>query len=128
MPSFKARTIALVRQRVNEMLTETCSIERESGATGLMGQPLHGWETVADDVPCRVITIGQSSTRSEYESVGATEALVERWRLIVPAGTSFAVDNRVRLSDGRTYQIVDVDDRLTDQAFVGAVMVRARDG
>lgn len=125
---FSARTINIVRQRVNGMLTETCSIERETGATGLMGEPLHGWETVAEDVPCRVIRVGQSSTQSEYEAVGATEALVERWRLICPAGTSFAVDNRVRLADGRVFQIVDVDDRLTDQAFVGAVMVRARNG
>lgn len=125
---FSARTIAIVKKNVNAMLTERCNIERETAMTGLMGEPLHGWETVAADVPCRVIRVGQSSTQSEYESVGATEALVERWRLICPAGTVFAVDNRVKMADGRVYQIVDVDDRLTDQAFVGAVMVRARNG
>lgn len=121
------RTIALVRRRVNAFLTERCSIEREAGMKGSMGEPLHGWEMVADNVQCRVITVNQSSTQTEYEAVGSTEALVERWRLICPAGTVFAVDNRVRLSDGRVFQIVDVDDRLTDEAFVSAMMVRARD-
>lgn len=122
------RTRAIIRRRANTLLTELCSIERETGATGLMGEPLHNWETVERNVPCRIILIGQFSTRSEYDAVGATEALVERWRLICPAGTTFAVDDRVRLADGRVYQIVDVDDRLTDEAFVSAVMVRARDG
>lgn len=122
-----SRTRAIIRSRVNMYLTERCTIEREAGMTGLMGEPLHGYETVAEDVPCRIIMIGQSSTRSEYDAVGATEALVERWRLICPAGTAFAVDERVRLADGRLYQIVDVDDRLTDEAFVSAVIVRARD-
>jgi len=122
------RTLAIIKRRVNTFLTETCTIGRESGLKGAMGEPLHGVEVVAADVPCRVITLGQSSTRTEYESVGSAEAMVERWRLICPAGTSFAVDNQVVLSDGRVFQIVDVDDRLTDQAFVAAVMVRARDG
>lgn len=125
---LRARTVNIIRQRVNQMLTERCSIERESGTKGRMGEPLHGKETVATDVPCRIISIGQSSTQSEYEAVGSTEAMVERWRLICPAGTAFTVDNLVRLADGRVYQIVDVDDRLTDQAFVSAVMVRARNG
>lgn len=122
------RTRAIIRRRVNTLLTERCTIERETGTTGLMGEPLHGWEKVSEDVPCRVITVGQSGTRSEGRAVGAAEALLERWRLICPAGTVFAVDNRVVFDDGRTFEIVDIDDRLTDEAYVSAVMVRARHG
>lgn len=119
------RTTAIIRRRVNTFLTERCSIERESGTKGRMGEPLHGWETVTTNVPCRIITIS-SSTSNQTEDVGSTEALVERWRLICPAGTVFAVDNRVRLADDRVFQIVDVDDRLTDEGFVSALIVRAR--
>lgn len=122
------RTLAIIKRRVNTYLTERCRIEREAGTRGQMGEPLHDSETVAADVPCRVIRLGQNSTQSEAEAVGSTEALIERWRLICPAGTTFAVDNRVWLADGRVYQIVDVDDRLTQEAFVSAVMVRARHG
>lgn len=120
------RTTAIIRRRVNTTLTELCSIEHETGMKGSMGEPLHGWETVAADVPCRVIRANAASRGTE--AVGSTEALVERWRLICPAGTVFAVDNRVRLSDGRVFQIVGIDDRLTDEAFVSALMVRARNG
>lgn len=120
------RVMAIIRRRVNTFLTERCSIEREAGTKGRMGEPLHDWETVAEDVPCRIITLSGATTSSEAEAVGSTEALVEQWRLICQAGTTFAVDYRVRLADDRVYQIVAVDDRLTDEAFVGAVMVRAR--
>ena len=122
------RTIGIIRRRVNAFLTETCSIKRKAEIRGHMGEPLPDWETVASDVPSRVITINRGSIQSEYEPVGSTEALIERWRLICPVGTTFAVDNQVWLSDGRKFLIVDVDDRLTDAAFVAAVMVRARDG
>lgn len=123
------RTTAIIRRRVNTFLTELCSIERETNMRGHMGEPLSNrWETVAENVPCRIITLGQNSTQSEAEPVGSTEALIERWRLICPAGTVLAVDNRAVLSDGRKYQIVDIDDRLTDQAFVSATVVRARNG
>lgn len=123
-----SRVASLARRMVERTLTERCDIERETGATGLMGEPLHQWEMVEQDVPCRVIsTGGQGSQQSQYAAVGATETMVERWRLICPVGTTLKTDSRVRLTDGRVYQIVSVEDRLSDAAFAGALMVRARD-
>lgn len=123
-----SKVAALARRMVERTLTERCDIERETGAIGLMGEPLHQWDSVERDVPCRVISAGTTnSSSSGYETVGATEAMVERWRLICPAGTALTVDSRVRLADGRVYQIVSVEDRLSDAAFAGALMVRARD-
>lgn len=120
------RTLAIIQRRVDTFLTERCSIERETGAKGRMGEPLHGWETVATNVPYRAITISQTSSTSEAKSVGATEALVERLQLIFKADVVLAVDYRVRLADGRVYQIVDINDRLTDKVFVSTLAVRAR--
>lgn len=124
-PRFSAQTMARVERNVTSLLTERCTIEREAGTTGTMGEPLHDWEVVAEDIACRVIRAGTRND-SSYEEVAGQEALVERFRLICPAGTAFDVDDRVRMADDAVYQIVDVVDRLTDEAFVSAIMTRVR--
>lgn len=121
MPRFGARTLALVQRNTEEMMTDTCTIEREAAGVGLMGEPVGGWTVVAQDVPCRVISAGRGA-RSAYEDVGSQETLVERYRLICPEGTPLSVDDRVTVS-GTTYLIVDLIDGWTDSVFVGAVMV-----
>lgn len=125
MPRFSTRTIAAVRRNVNQMLTETCTIQRETGTRGTMGEPSHLHENVATNVACRVIRTGMR-TRSQMEQVGGQEALVEMYRLITPVGTAFAVDDQVVMSDGRVFQVVDVEDGLTDEAFAGAIIARVR--
>jgi len=126
MALLSDRTIAMVRRNVSAMLTERCTIERESGATDDMGAPLHDWTVVASDVPCRVIRAGQRNNNST-EIIGSQEALVEMYRLICPVATPFKTDDRVRMADGAVYQIVAMDDRMTDQAFVSAIITRGRE-
>lgn len=126
MPRFSDRTIAVVRRNVNEMLTETCTITRETGAKGTMGEPLHdNTEIVAQNVNCRVIRVGQSN-RGQTMDVGAQESLVEMYRLICPVGTGFTTDDIVTMSDERVFQVLNVEDGLTDKAFSGAIIARVR--
>lgn len=125
MAWFSDRTVALVRRNVLKTLTETCRVERESGSTGTMGELLHDWVVVAQDVACRVITRGQQS-QAQTREVGGQEALVERYELICPVGTAFTVDDRVVMSDGRIFQVVDVEDGLSNEAFAKVMLVRTR--
>lgn len=125
MAYFGARTLGIVRRNVNRTLKERCTIQRETHTKGTMGEPLHEFEQVAADVACRVITAGERN-RTAVMDVGSQESLVERYRLICPVGTLFEVDNRVVMSDGRVFQIVDVEDGLTDEAYAGAIMIRVR--
>lgn len=126
MPRFSSRTLAIVQRNVGEMLTDICTISRETGATGTMGEPLHVLEVVASEVACRVIR-ARTPSSSASQVVGSQEAMVEVYRLICPSGTAFTVDDVVTLaSDGSVYQVVNVEDKLTDGAFAGAVMTRVR--
>lgn len=125
MPHFSARTIAKVRSNVNAMLTERCTLQRESGATGTMGEPIATYTTIATGILCRVIRAKSPSGGSEMV-VGSQEAMVERYRLICPVGTAFKVDDRIVMADGRTFQVIDVEDGLTDAGFAGAVITRVR--
>lgn len=125
MPShLSSRTAAVVRRSVNGMLTERCTIERETGTTGLFGEPVQSWSAVAEDVPCRLITVGRRNS-SETQVIGSRESVVDAFRLICPQDTAFAVDDRVSVG-GRRYQVVTVEDDLTDAAYVAAIVVRER--
>jgi hypothetical protein len=125
MTSGIGRAAALMRLRVQALLTDTCVIERETAGVGTMGEPLHQWGVVVADVPCRVIT-GARRSGAGYQNIGSTESMIERFRLITPVGTPFAVDDRVQLSDGTVYQVVEVVDQLTDAVDTQAIIVRAR--
>lgn len=118
------RTAAVVRRSVGGMLTERCTIERETGGVGLMGEPVQSWAAVAEDVPCRLITVGRRNS-SETQVIGSRESVVDAFRLICPQDTAFAVDDRVSVGD-RRYQVVTVEDDLTDAAYVSVIVARER--
>lgn len=125
MPRISARTLAVVRQNVNEMLTDTCTIYRESGGKDTSGAPTHSESIVASAVACRVIQ-SESRFQNQTQVVAGQEALVEQLRLITPVGTPFTVNDRVVLSGGQIYQVVGVEDGLTDSAFANAAITRVR--
>lgn len=125
MPRFSDRTIAIVTRNVSEMLTDSCTIKRLTGATGTMGEPLNQLELIASGVQCRVIRSKTPSDNAQ-QVVASQKSMVERYRLICPAGTAFLVDDVVTLADGSVYQVVQVEDKLTDGVFAGAVITRVR--
>ncbi|MBZ0294501.1 MAG: DUF6093 family protein [Anaerolineae bacterium] len=117
--------MAKIRNQVSGLLTETCRIEREAGSVGTMGEPLHTWEVVQTGVNCRIITASEQS-RSMTQDVGSQETLVEVYRLIAAVGTPFTEDDRVVMADGRVFQVVAVEDGLTDEAYAAAIVTRER--
>jgi hypothetical protein len=125
MPRFSDRALARVRRNVEAMLTDTCSIERETYSKGTMGEPLHTFEVVAEDVPCRVLQAGRGYG-SNYMEVGGQEALRELTRVVLRRDAEFVVNDRIVMADGRTYLVIDAEDALTDSAFVDAVCTRVR--
>lgn len=125
MPPFSSRTLGIVKRNVDAMLTDTCTIYSEASSKDSSGAPTHTMEIVASDVSCRVIR-STPPTQNRTQVVAGQEALVEYYRFITPVGTPFTVNDRVVLSTGETYDVVSVEDLLTDSAFAGAVITRAR--
>lgn len=103
-------------------LTQRCKIEAETETRGDMGEPLHVWAMVADDVPCRVIQAGQFNAAA-VQVVGSQETLPEMYRLALPPETPLDVDQRVTV-DGVTYNVVRMETALTDEVFRHALIVR----
>lgn len=105
-------------------LSERCLIEAEQEAAGQYGEPLNVWVTVAANVPCRVITAGNSN-QVESAPVGDGESITEEYRLICPAGTALATGQRVTVGE-IVYQVAALLTARTDETDVQAVMTRYR--
>lgn len=119
------RVLTILRKATASFLTETCTIEALVNGRDAFGNKVQNqWETVASGVACRVITAG-TNRQAAMQDVGTQEAMVETYRLVVPAGTALDIDQRVTVNDV-TYQIVSVLVARTDETDRQAVMTRVR--
>lgn len=88
-----------------------------------MGEPKQQYVDVSVGVACRVIR-AKPPTTNTAQPIGGAVGLKETYRLICPVGTPFLTHDRVVMSDDSVYQIMSVEDKLTDQAFVNAIIER----
>lgn len=118
------RTVNLVRRTLLKSLTDSAKIEREVATTDDMGAPLHTIELVATDVVCRVIRAGQQ-TQNQAKTAGGAETIIDKTRIILKHDVTIDVDYLITVRSVR-YQVVTIDDNMTDAGFVSAICVRAR--
>lgn len=123
MPTL-ARTQAHIRATVNRYLTETCTLIREDTGSGAAGQETIVRTTVGEDVPCRIISGGQSNT-SASDLMAAREMLTDLYTLIVGQGVTLDVNYLVIVND-ITYSIVRLETAWTDEPFRKAIVTRKR--
>jgi hypothetical protein len=121
----RSATRARIEAWVAQFLTDVCEIQRSVTTAGALGEPVESWSVVASDVPCRMIGAGSASGTATRD-VGAQEAMVEMYRLVLPLGTVVGVDTRVVVA-GATYEVVRVQDGLTSAVDVQAWVVRVRE-
>lgn len=115
---------AMIRNTAAAWNTDTCTIERESETRGEFGEPIHAWEVVAVDVPCRVISVGQRYGSGVAE-VGAAETMKREYRLSLGLSVELSTDMRVTINDV-VYQITRIETQLTDEVFQHAI-IQGRD-
>jgi len=119
------RSRARIQTALERFLTETCVIEEQMVTTDRYGGMALAGRVVASGVRCRVITETRMSGTDTRE-VGSAEALIERMKLVVPAGTALGANQRVTVN-GAVYQIVSVLVTHTDAVDAQAVIVRVYD-
>lgn len=123
------RLRAQVEKHVLKFLKDRALIERAVQATDIYGDPTgEDWETVADNVPCRVIRENRS-TGSAIEAAGDQETLEQAHQVIVPRWAAVDIDQRVTVTsaiDGTVtaYKIVRITAGWTDEVFRSYVAVR----
>lgn len=122
--SLPAAVLAHMRALAESLMTDTCIIETRADATSELGAVTNTWTTVASDVACRVITMG-SRWQDMAMAAADRRALKDSYRLVCPAGTALAPDQRITLnSDGSQWLITDLVTRRTDETDTQAVITR----
>jgi hypothetical protein len=114
---------ARIRAIAAKWLKDRCNITVQTTATGPLGEQLDQYVSVQSNVPCRVIKVSMSPSAM---IVGGQESMQDMYRVSVPVGTALAVDQRIELSNGLEYDVVDLETELTDEMFEHALVSRQR--
>jgi hypothetical protein len=115
---------AMIRATVRAMMTDRCLIEREANGRGTLGQPVHAWEVVGEDVPCRLIT-SKGATLPQTDVYADRVTMEDTYTISLPIGTQVSVDYRITVNSV-TWRVATVLDGRTDAADVQAVLLRMR--
>ena len=116
------RTIALMRVRVEQYLTDRCDIRRISAVTSGAGHTAEIPSIVQADVKCRVLPI---SKRNETEVTGEQEMGRTYFRLIVPYDTDLRQSDQVEIGSA-VYEVSALNDARTDATDLQATITRVR--
>lgn len=105
------------------ILRETATLLKRDRGSDAYGSPTQSFTTVGS-VPCRVYSVGNRS-RFNAELVGDRETLVDHVHISLPHGTEIDADMRIRVGS-ITYDVVTVEDFVTDAFVVTVLAVRVR--
>ena len=122
--NLPATLLTTMRAQADALMTDTCTIEVGADSVGDMGELLADQYTVvATGVACRVIMLGRRYGEVAGR-VGERETVTQAYRLICPYATALAVNQRITLSDGSRFQVVDLSTERTSEVDAQASIVR----
>lgn len=116
-----------ITQYVEGFQSGRCKIEaRVKGVVDQYGAPRQDqWQDVANNVPYRFMKL-TAKLKDAMIALGQQENLVESYRMSCEVGTPLAVDQRVTTEDGRIWNVVAVEDGLTDAIDAQAAVTRIK--
>lgn len=114
--------LAKMRAAVRRMLTDRCTIERETHTTGAYGDVVRAWALVASDVPCRIITARRTDLNAASLTAGR-ETLSAVYRIALPHDTALQADDRITVN-GQVFGVTRIEAAQTDRAYVSAIIAR----
>lgn len=117
---FSSADMASFRALAESAMSDTCTIQRNVTTKTNRGGSPSGWTNTYTNVPCR---ISAHTERRQEQELGEEIRPLPRFDLHLPAGQTIDPTMRV-VVNGHTYEVVKVDDGLTYQASVHAVLMR----
>ena len=125
MPIIPNQLIAQIKREAGQTYTTTCDIYERSGTQNPDDPYSSSGEEVlvASGVTCRVI-YSRGSQEANDESVGDKKAVTQIYRIAFPVGTVIESSRLIVLSDGGRWWVVGIDDTLTDEVWIMAVVER----
>lgn len=109
-----------IEDQARQWLKDTCSLYRSEYVINEFGESVQSTVQVASGIPCRVTQ--SNSTRVQIATVGRQERIISTYRLTIPLKSptynfDLAVNQQVMLSNGKRYEIIQIEDALTDAVW-----------
>lgn len=101
-------------------MTDTCTIERKSGGVDAAGRPNGDWDTVATS---KMRLLPEARRITGDNQIGGREVNRLYARIALPIGTDVRDGDRFVI-EGRTWEILRLQDQTTDKAFITADIAR----
>lgn len=105
MPLLSDRELADLRNDINDLLPDTCRIERMT-ATNTNGYAEESWGTAVASVACR---FDPDTSRKETEVAGSQEAHLIRYIVTLPWNADVTDGDRLVYQNG-TYEMLQLHD------------------
>lgn len=119
-----SKIVNRLKVNLNKWLQETATIQKPTEVRGVFGERIEGYQTVATNVPCRIIDTTSMGSNSK-ELVSNQEILIDRYTVVLPSETLIDVDYLVIVGD-KTYRIININDNRTNKLDVQATAERER--
>lgn len=126
---LSADELTWMRRDETASMTDTCTIQRKAGGVDSTGAPSKAgaaYQTIASNVPCRVLYYG---LRIQGDEVLAAlqEQHIEPWTLLVPYGTDLVTGDQVLVvNTGATpYLVLGTSQARTNDTRLSAFIKEA---
>lgn len=120
-----AATLGRIRTASVRFLTDRCAIERQNTEEGFWHGGAEDWDTVYENVPCRIIRAPNS--RSDTLIAAAQEVLRDSFRFEFGWDQPITAGDRIVHQD-TIYEIQRLQDVLTDAVFKSVLVTRISSG
>ena len=122
MANIPTHLLGYIRNQVSNFLTDTCTIQSTLSSVSASGRPTNNKTEVATGVSCRVMT-STSGSRNDAELLGDRQIVGQRYSILLPYGQEIKTGYWI-ITGGETYNVVSIETKLTDNAFVKVLAVK----
>lgn len=109
---LSSAALAALRAAGAQFLVERCTLERETKTVDQYGGITSQWESVAVDVPCRLIKGGMPIT----QMAGGQETIPEVYKIALAAGQTVGVDYRLSIG-ANVFNVISVETALSNAVW-----------
>jgi hypothetical protein len=107
--------MTMMRNTANKSLPDTCDIVRNFPSEDLAGGQIDDWQTVANDIPCRMASLLGTSPSSE-DNVGARITAENIWLLTLSWNQSVEQADQVHYK-GKVFEVTYIGSPRTYQVL-----------
>lgn len=124
MATIPSDILAYIRNQTAGLLSETCEIKAKSLGRSSSGAPNNSFNSIASDIPCRVLPSRSGST-SDAQMIANKQIIGDIVRIILPYDTDIEAGHMIVINEVE-YLVVSIEDSRTSETDRQVIATRQR--